>query len=302
MNRIDLRTLDLNLMKAFVALEEDRNVTRSAKKLGIGQPAVSHALARLRQLTQDELFVRGHGGMMPTPRALELIGPIRAALSQIEAALAGQPAFDPASSRKRFTIGASDFVAAAVLPSLSKALARAAPGTSIAVRNADRNNAAQLIDAREIDLAVGLFPQASMWHRKERLFEEGHVCAFNAKLVKASSPITLKEFVAYPHILVTLRGDEKGFVDEILTRRKLSRQVAVATPFFLLAGYLLHEQPMIATLPRRYAELCAVTAKLSISPLPFASPKFDISMMWHARDETNPALVLLRRLLSGNKS
>jgi len=298
MNSIDLRTIDLNLMKVFVALERLRSVTKSAEQLGIGQPAMSHALARLRELMRDELFLRGAGGMAPTPRALELIGPIRAALAQIETALGGKQEFDPARSDRRFSIGMSDFVAAAVLPALSKALVLAAPGTSIAVRNADRSNASQLIDAREIDLAIGLFPEVAAWHRKARIFEEGHACVFNPKLVKVSLPITSKEYVAHPHILVTLSGDEKGFVDDILAKIKLSRKVAITTPYFLLVGYLLHQLPMIATLPRHYAELCAVTSRLAISPPPFATSRFSISMMWHARDEANPGIVFLRNLIS----
>lgn len=298
MNNIDLRTVDLNLLKVFVALEGSRSVTKSAGQLGIGQPAMSHALARLRDLMRDELFVRGAGGMMPTPRALELIGPIRAALAQIEVVLGGAEEFDPLKSEKRFSIGMSDFVAAAILPALSKALASAAPGASIAVRNADRTNASQLIDAREIDVAIGLFPEVAAWHRKARLFEEEHACVFNPKLVKVSVPISPKQYVAHPHILVTLRGDEKGFVDDILAKIKLTRKVAITTPYFLLVGYLLHQLPMIASLPRHYAELCAVTSRLAISPLPFATSKFPVSMMWHARDEGNPGAVFLRNLIS----
>jgi LysR family transcriptional regulator, mexEF-oprN operon transcriptional activator len=297
MYQIDLRRLDLNLMKAFVVLEQERSVTKSAALLGIGQPAMSHALARLRELAQDELFVRGPGGIVPTARALELAGPIRAALSQIETAFTGRRDFEPGTSTRRFAIGASDFDAAAVLPSLCRALAVTAPRVGIAARNADRTNAAAMIDAHEIDLAIGLFPQISKWHRKADLFEESHVCVFNPRLVKAHLPITLKEFASLPHILVTLRADDRGFVDAILAKRKMKRTIAVTTPYFLLAGYLLHQLPMIATLPRHYAELCAVTSQLAISPLPFATPKFAVSMVWHARDDTSPDVEFLRRSL-----
>ncbi len=298
MHRIDLRKIDLNLLKAFVAIEGSRSITKSADQLGIGQPAMSHALSRLREMMRDELFVRGPGGMVPTLRALELIGPIRAALSQIEAALGGPQEFDPANSDKRFSIGMSDFVAAAILPALSKALAAAAPSTSIAALNADRSNAARLIDSREIDLAVGFFPEVANWHRKARLFDEGHACVYNPKLLKVRTPITLKEYLAHPHVLVTLRAGEKGFVDDILAKSKLKRKVAITTPYFLLAGYLLHQLPMIASLPRRYAELCAVTSKLAVGPLPFVTPTFTVSMMWHARDQANPGQAFLRHLIS----
>lgn len=298
MNRINLGALDLNLMKVFVVLDQERSVTKGAQQLGIGQPAMSHALSRLRDLMKDELFVRGPGGITPTARALELVGPIRAALAQIETAIGGQREFVATTSTKRFTIGVSDFVAAAVLPDLLKAIAVAAPHATIAVRNADRTNAAALIDAHEIDLAIGLFTETAKWHRKVKLFEEDHVCVFNPKRLKVRQPITLKDFVATPHILVTLRADDKGFIDEVLEQKKLTRRIAVTTPYFLLAGYLLHQLPMIATLPRHYAELCAVTSKLAISPLPFSTPRFAISMMWHVRDDASPESVFLRQLVA----
>src|SRR6516165_9126679 len=120
MNRIDLRQVDLNLLKAFDALERHRSVTKAGQALGLGQPAMSHALARLRELTMDELFVRGASGLQPTPRALQLIGPVRSALSQIEVALYGAQDFQPETAAQDFRVGMSDLVSAAMLPKLAR--------------------------------------------------------------------------------------------------------------------------------------------------------------------------------------
>ena len=241
MNRIDLRQVDLNLLKAFDALERHRSVTKAGQALGLGQPAMSHALARLRELTMDELFVRSASGLQPTPRALQLIGPLRSALSQIEVALYGAQDFQPETAAQDFRIGMSDLVSAAVLPKLARTLSRTAPGVTMSVLNSDRFNAAALLDGCEIDLAIGLFPETAEWHVKEALFEEHHSCVFNPKLVKAKAPISLADFTAYPHILVTLKGDRQGFVDDILGKMGQKRRVLIASPYFLLAGYLLHQ-------------------------------------------------------------
>jgi LysR family transcriptional activator of mexEF-oprN operon len=293
MNRIDLRQVDLNLLKAFDALERHRSVTRAGQALGLGQPAMSHALARLRELTLDELFVRGASGLQPTPRALQLIGPVRSALSQVEVALYGAPDFQPETAAQDFRIGMSDLVSAEVLPKLARTLSRTAPGVTMSVLNSDRFNAAGLLDGREIDLAIGLFPETAEWHVKEALFEEHHSCVFNPKLVKAKAPISLADFTAYPHILVTLKGDRQGFVDDILGKMGQKRRVLIASPYFLFAGYLLHQLPVIAALPHRYAALCATTSQLTVSPLPFETPRFTVSMMWHRRDQNLPGLKFL---------
>lgn len=298
MNSIDLRTVDLNLLKAFDALDRERNVTAAAKRLGVGQPAMSHALARLRQLLDDPLYVRGATGMLPTARAAELIEPIRSALAQIEQALTGQAAFDPLEATVRFRVGMSDLVAAAVVPKLIDAMRKRAPKTQLSIRSTELGNTGKMLDNREIDLAIGYYPKVAGWHVREDLFDEDFTCVYNPDLIKASRPITLKQYVAHPHLLVTLSADHTGFVDEALTKLKLTRNVLIACPYFLLTGYLLHKLPAIATLPRHFAELCASTTKLAVSPLPFPAPKYEIAMVWHRNTDKTPESKFLRSLIS----
>jgi len=265
---IDLRTFDLNLLKALDVLDRERNVTEAAKRLGIGQPAMSHALARLRHLFNDKLFVRSGTGMVPTARAMELIEPLRAALTQIDATFLAQAAPDPRASTRR-----------------------------LKVINADRTNAPAMLDRGELDLAIGLFPEVPAWHEKRKLFDEDFVCVFDPRVIRASSPITLEEFAAHQHVLVTLRGDERGFADAALETANLTRQIAITTSFFLLAGELVHRLPVIATLPRHFAENSIYSNSMELSELPFPSPKMTISMVWHRRNEGNALSIMLRNLL-----
>lgn len=298
MSDTDLRKVDLNLLKAFDALDRERNVTAAAKRLAIGQPAMSHALARLRQLLDDQLFVRGPAGMVPTARAAELVEPIRSALAQIEQALSGQPAFDPLETTVRFRVGMSDLVAAAMVPKLMETLRQRAPKAQLSIRSTEPGNTTRMLDDREIDLAVGYYPKIAGWHMRQELFDEDFGCVFNPELIRVRRPITLKQFVAHPHILVTLSGDHTGFVDEALGKLQLTRNVLIACPYFLLTGYLLHKLPAIATLPRHFADVCASAANLAVSPLPFPAPKYKISMVWLRSSDKNPESTFLRSLIA----
>jgi LysR family transcriptional regulator, mexEF-oprN operon transcriptional activator len=294
---INLRNFDLNLLKAFDVLDRERNVTEAAKRLGIGQPAMSHALSRLRQLFDDKLFIRSGTGMTPTARAQELIEPLRIALAQIDATFLAQAAPDPKASTRRFKIGMTDVIASAITARLSKALADRAPLASLSVVNADRTNAPTMLDRGEIDMAIGLFPTVSGSQQKEKLLGEDFVCVYNSRLINASTPISMEEFAMHQHVLVTLQGDESGFADVALEKANLTRKIAITTSFFLLARELVHKLPLIATLPRHFAENAPYGVSMRISELPFASPQMDISMVWQKRNESNAGCVMLRKLL-----
>jgi LysR family transcriptional regulator, mexEF-oprN operon transcriptional activator len=294
---IDLRNFDLNLLKALDVLDRERSVTEAAKRLNIGQPAMSHALARLRQVFDDKLFVRSGTGVKPTDRALELIEPLRVALAQIDATLLAQAAPDPKASTRRHKIGMTDVVASAVTSRLCKALAGHAPQASLAILNADRTNALTMLDRGELDLAIGLFPTIPGWLDSEKLFEEDFVCVYNPRLITAGSPISIEEFAVHEHVLVILQGDDRGFADVALERFNLTRKIAITTTFFLLAGELAQHLPLIATLPRHFAETSLSGANMLVSELPFPSPRMTVSMVWHRRNEGNATLIMLRTLL-----
>jgi len=191
----------------------------------------------------------------------------------------------------------TDFVAAAVLPSFANLLLDEAPSTTISVINCNESNARELLDAREIDLAVGLFRDQEQWLEKEALFEEEHRCVFNRALIPADVPFPLEQFIAAPHLLVTQAGDLRGFLYDILARQSEKRTVLISGPYFLLTGYLLRYLPMISVLPKHYAECCCSASGLAISPLPFEGPISTISTPWRSRNARSSKTRFLRTLL-----
>jgi LysR family transcriptional regulator, mexEF-oprN operon transcriptional activator len=298
MRSIDLHSLDLNLLTAFEALERERSVSRAAARIGIGQPAMSHALGRLRTLLHDELFVRAGGGIEPTPRALELIGPIRAALAQIDTALRGSRQFNPATATDQFRIGMTDIVGVSVLSPLMDALHEAAPTVSLVIRAVGSSSLREALDLGEIDLAIGMFSGLAEWHRTAFLFREELCCVFSRERTGLAAPISLADYVAARHLLVSPRGDPSGVVDTILAKSGTQRAVQLTVPYFLLAGHLLYFQPLVAALPRRFAEQCSTMAGLEVGPLPFDAPTYEISMVWHARHDEDARLSWLRGLVA----
>jgi len=210
-----LSAIDLNLLVAFDALISERHVSRAAQKLGRSQSALSHALARLRDLFQDELFVRSQQSMQATQRALELAMPIRAALDRIDLAIHSNPAFDPAEVKRTFTLGMSDYTAFLFLPRLICHIRRVAPGIKLLVRHANRDEGSRWVLSGEIDLALGNFAKTSTRLHRHVLYEEQLVCV-SWQGHTALSPPTLDDYLTLPHLLVSINGEPSGIVDHVL--------------------------------------------------------------------------------------
>ncbi len=290
MNPIHDPAFDLNLLKVFDALMQARSVSRAAGLLGVTQSAVSHALARLRVLAGDPLFVRGAGGMQPTPRAGRLAEPLRDALLAAARALAREDAFDPLQEARVFTVAASDSLQTVLLGRVLAGLAAPGMRPALRLRSLDAEAALQALDAGEIDAAVGYLPRLRRWHRRQVLFSESHACLFNPALLPLPVPVSLQDFAACAHVVPSLRGELSSFVDEALERHGLRRRVVGATAQFLLLPMLLTQAPLMATLPSRLAAFCAGVAWLATSPLPVPVASYDVTLAWHSRDAASPAL------------
>lgn len=304
MNSIHSSALDLNLLKVFDAVMQTRSVSRAAELLGIGQSAVSHSLGRLRDVTRDPLFVRTAGRMEPTSRAQRLAGPAREALVLASRTLAAElgGAFDPALGRTTFSIGAGDYAAPVLLSGLLAEIAAAGWDIGLSVRPLDRRTASDLLDAGEIDMALGLLPKVQPWQERHVLFEESHACLFEGTRLGLSAPITLGDFVGLPHIVPSLHGEFTSFVDAGLEASGRGRRCIMATAHFLSIPLMLKTVSAIATLPVRLSIACANAAALTVSPLPFAGPRFDVSMLWHRRDSASAAHRWLRERIIGLNS
>ena len=269
MNSIHSTQLDLNLLKTFDALFVTRSASSAAAALGVGQPAVSHALGRLRNVIGDPLFVRTAGRMEPTARAQRLAEPVREALMAAGRALSIEESFDPAQDRRIFSVSASDSLQPVLFSRVLSDLAADGMRPALRLRSLDRDAMLMALDEGELDLAIGYLPRARRWHEREVLYEEGHVCLFNPDLLHLPVPVPIEAFAASRHIVPSLRGEMKSFIDEVLEERGLRRRVVATTAQFMAIPMMLKEAPAIATLPARFAHFCANAAALATSPLPF---------------------------------
>lgn len=293
----DLRMFDLNLLVAFDALMAERSVTRAARRVGLGQPALSHALSRLRDLFGDKLFVRTAGTMQPTTRALELAPAVARVLADIRETVLADRTFKPDEAEVTFRVGTSDHFELAVLPRVLTALRSSAPKAQVIVRSIDRDGSAMMLESGAIELALGYFPGPPGSLHTETLFHEEFVCLFDAKACKLSAPIKLKAYLELPHIVMSVRGELSGSAETVLAREGAKRFIFMATPHFLAIPYLLHGFRAVAAVPRRLAEHCREVIGLTVSPLPIQLDGFDVSMRWHARTETDPAHRWFRELV-----
>ncbi|MBT0720840.1 LysR family transcriptional regulator [Rosenbergiella collisarenosi] len=289
----ELRNLDLNLLKAFGALLDERSVTRAAHRLAITQPAVSGMLVKLREYFNDPLFVRTPDGMMPTVRAEELTGPVTQILRDITQLL-HSPHFDPNSATLTFKFAATDYALSAVLIPLIALLKSRAPGINIAVQSVSDDRVAQQLSRGEVDLAL-LTPETTAIELHSRsLYQEEYVCVVHRSHPAAQSlSMTIEQFCDYEHVLVSTEGKFSGPTDEKLAEMNLNRRVGVSVNSFHAVPEILRLTAMIAVLPRR---LATVTHDLVIIPMPLTVPGFTKSMAWHARRHHDPAHRWLRAL------
>ncbi len=278
---MNLAGIDLNLLVVFDALMTERQVTRAGEKLGLSQPATSNALARLRNLTQDELFVRNSGKLQPTPIAIALAQQIQPALNQIQTALSPPKTFDPLTSDRVFNIGMNDYVEFVLLPSLLEKLATIAPHVKIQARSGNREQQLALLDSGEIDLMCGLFANNIAWHEEQWLFEEKFVCVCRQNHPSIGDVISLDEYLNNDHLLVSVQEDMVGRVDFLLDQQNLARNIAISTPHFLVAPSILARTNLLATLVERVAQKFALILNLKILPCPIPLPGFSVFIRYH---------------------
>jgi DNA-binding transcriptional LysR family regulator len=296
----DLATIDLNLLVAFDALASERSVTRAATRIGIGQSAMSHNLARLRVLFADQLFTRATDGMRPTPRALELIGAVQSVLAQIHALTAKRPDFIPETAEKTLRIGLPDSVEVLLVPELLAYLQRHAPGVRLRLQvTADAAHLLDDLDADRIDMAfaIGGITDGRDHHKRRSLLAGRYLCMFNPALVGVTSPISLEDYVRLPHVLTSLRQGERGVVDDALEKLGLKRTIALITPRFLAVPFLVRGAPVITTMHGELARLFSTALNLSLSPPPVTLPEIAISLIWHNSYDHDPAHLWLRQAI-----
>ncbi|MDP4299364.1 LysR family transcriptional regulator [Leptothrix discophora] len=291
---MELRDVDLNLLLLFHHLMAERRVTPVAERLGITQPAVSNALARLRRQFDDELFLRTPAGMVPTPLAEQLAGPVGEALALIHRGLNPPTSFDPARVRCAMTLAMTDIGEIVFLPALVERIGREAPGVSLSTV---RSSAVHLQDdmaAGRVDLAIGLLPQLKAGYFQRQLFRQPYVCLFRRGHPLDRPGLTLADFRAAEHLVVLSAGTGHGKVDERLKRAGVERTVRLRVPHFVGVGHILQGTDLVATVPERLAQRLAGPFGLTWRVHPVELPEAPIKVFWHAKAHRDAANLWLR--------
>ena len=310
-----IRNLDLNLLRVFDALYEERNVTRAAHRLGLTQSAVSHALNRLRFALGDELFVRGPAGMRATPRAAEVGPKVRQALLQIESALAPST-FVPADTERSFSIAAGAYTAVVVLPPVVRDFRALSPRAEVRVRGAGIGLAEEL-DAGRADVAMGSFTTIPERFDSVPLFTETMVWAIRADQLGKHERLTMDRLCVQPHVVLSIAEDghvvngavtdgglerrviwdDGGVVRRTCAERGLPPPPTFFAPDAQSALALVGQSDLAALVPSRLARLHARDLGLAVFDPPYESRPVQLVMLWR-KEHDSAALAWLRALIA----
>ncbi|MFO0571935.1 MAG: LysR family transcriptional regulator [Polyangiaceae bacterium] len=286
---MNIAALDLNLLVALEALLAEKNVTRASRRLGLSQPATSHALSRLRDVFADPLLVRTPRGMQPTTRATELAPLLHDALAAVRRTLESPKAFSPAESERTFNVLMADQGSFLILPGLLDAIRREAPRVSVAVRPLSLRDVEQPLADGTLDLVVGPFAEDRPGLRRQRLIHERFVCVMRKGSGAARGKLTLARYCELSHLLVSPSGEPGSFIDNRLAELGRRRHVALYVPQFLVAPHGVAQTELVWTAPERIARTYAATLPLVLRPVPLGVDGFVVSQVWHERVERDPA-------------
>lgn len=292
-----LRCMDLNLLLVFDALYRHGSVVAAAGELAMSPSAVSHALARLRDAMSDALFVRYGNAMQPTARAEQMAHTVADALQGLNSCLEGVRRFEPASSQQSFVFAATDFTAFALLPALVEALEKCAPHLRIQIIYSAHRDSLEEMAAGRVHFAIGMRNgQAADQDGVESLhcFEDDYVVAASGQHPTIQQTLSLEQYLAARHVVVTPWVDAASVVNAALERQGLQRDVAVQLPSLLAAPFIVARSSYLITLPRRLALALCNTLPLAIYPTPFPIPPYALEVYFHRRHAGTPGHAWLR--------
>ena len=296
-SKINLSRIDLNLLTALEALLEERSVTKAAGRLFIGQPAMSHHLARLRELFDDALLVRQGSHMKLTRRAIELQPMLRKILDQVRNDLLPAQHFEPALYSGHLQIGLTDYAESLYAEVIFEALLKSAPQCSVSFILVDRDSAFDGFRKGALDIAIGSLGNGPSELATERLYTEEHVCLFDNRQLQLNLPLSYEDFLSVDHALINNTGSATGIVDELLAERGDRRKVRVTCGRFTSLLRLLPREPLISVVPKVLAALGHPDQKLTYSRCPVAVPDFDIYLAWRREDHESSLIQWLRSLV-----
>jgi DNA-binding transcriptional LysR family regulator len=283
---MDIKRMDLNLLVALDALLDERNVTRAADRLALSQPALSGALARLRVLLGDPLFIRAQRGLVPTPRAIELAPSVKRIVQEAQDLLRPS-AFDPAVASGQLTIATTDYMQATLVVPLLETLRSSAPGITIVVRSLELSDIPARLERGDLDLGITIPEFAPPELRSRLLYRERYAGAARKGHPIFRNDVSVEALCAYPHVLVAPRGGAPhGPVDDALAATGHRRSIALAVPTFLILPHALRRTDLLAVAPERL--LRGMERDLRLFEVPVLLAPFNVIAVWHPRVQNEP--------------
>lgn len=288
---------DLNLLPIFVALMEERSVTRAAGRLGMTQPALSNALSRLRLMLQDQLFVRERYGVQPTPVALELAPRIAEALAQLDDLVLGQQDFDPKQAERLFTIAPNGYAEFVLVPAVVARLQKVAPGIRLHLTPYGNDLAETGVVSGTTALVLGRIVDPPDNLVVQHLMDEGFACAVRADHPNVGDAVTREQFETMKHVNIVPPGRMRAGLFQALAQQQLKRDVAISVTNFFAVAEMVAVTDYCATLPSLICKRLMQEPRLKILPAPVDLGSFPVEMAWHVRYRHDPAHRWLRALI-----
>src|SRR5512145_1534782 len=258
--------------------------------MGLTQSAMSSALGRLRRQLNDPLFVNTRGGMLPTPRALELAPSLTDALAMVRSALGSREAFDPRRTTRSLRVYMTDVAETVLLPKLMRHLHEHSPAIRLETAQLPAGELAVRLETGDIDLAVGYVPQLRDKFRRARLFEEHYVCMTRPDHpLGRRAPLSPKEFLSARHVLISSMGSGHEQLERALAENGVEANVALRVPHFMVVPLNIAGTDLIVSLPNQVARAWTKLVRMKVHPLPIRIPSFEVSLYWHPRVENDAA-------------
>lgn len=290
-----MESADLGLLLSLDALLQEGSVTLAARRVGLSTPAMSHALARIRERLADPILVRSGRGMLLTPRALALKTQVHTIVTEARRTLAPERPFVARELERTFVVHASDYVVTILGPSVDRILRTEAPKVCLRFVPNTPDDAVLLRDQGS-DLAIGIYGDLPQEMRSRKLLTDRFVCVVRRGHPRAKQRITLEQFVDIPHIQVAPRGKPGGYLDDVLKERGVSRTVARAVPYFVTALQLVAETDYILTISERIAKHFATLFSLAVLDVPVPLRPYALSLVWHPRFDGDEGHKFLREV------
>ncbi len=291
--------IDLNLFTVFEAIYSEGSLTQAAKRLNLTQPAISHALSRLRDRLDDPLFERHGHKMRPTPLAQSLLPEVQSALSQLNQALHLAHNFDASKSDKTFCLAMRDVIEATMLPPLVKNLREQAPEVKVTSVRIDRKDMSQKLASGEVDFAVYLLLPNVPHLKHQKLIEDELVVLVNNQLTQHAATMDEEHYLKAKHIAVSSRSSGPDLVEYALSSQGFDRDIHVRCQHYYAACQVVANSDMVLTMTKRYAQaLARHFDNIDILPMPIPSSNIDIHLYWHQSRDKDPASIWFRECIT----